>query len=113
MDEHKRRHEELTEQLTEKLSDILLGEERHRSCGRWPHRRDYRPCEPQDHQNFASQTGRDNYSNIEIDPSPVRNKILDIVASYEQKFADVDMERERQLDRIESGMKPIRVSSSR
>ena len=26
IDEHKRRHEELTEQLTEKLSDILLGE---------------------------------------------------------------------------------------
>jgi DNA-directed RNA polymerase subunit beta len=45
----------------------------------------------------------DNYSNIEIDPSPIRNKILDIVASYEQKFADIDMERERQLDRIESG----------
>ena len=34
----------------------------------------------------------DNYSNIEIDPSPIRNKILDIVASYEQKFADVDRE---------------------
>ena len=45
----------------------------------------------------------DNYSNIEIDPSPIRNKILDIVASYETKFADVDLERDRQLARIESG----------
>ena len=40
---------------------------------------------------------------MEIDPSPIRNKILDIISSYEQKFSDIDMERERQLDRIESG----------
>ena len=43
------------------------------------------------------------HENIEIDPSPIRNKIMEIIQSFEQKFADVDMERERSLDRIESG----------
>jgi DNA-directed RNA polymerase subunit beta len=93
--------EQLTEQLTERLSDILLNEK-----------------VPLDV--VHGQTGEiiiaankkitktllrklaENYDAIEIDPSPIRNKILDIISSFEQKFSDADMERERSLDRIES-----------
>ena len=44
------------------------------------------------------------HDHIEIDPSPIRNKILEIIGPLrEPKFAELDTERERQLDRIESG----------
>ena len=40
---------------------------------------------------------------IEIDPSPVRNKIFDITGAFETKFAELDDEREMNLDKVESG----------
>src|SRR5439155_13958237 len=43
------------------------------------------------------------YEHIEIDPSPIRNKIREIIASYENKFAELELERERAMDRVESG----------
>src|SRR5260370_24841137 len=43
------------------------------------------------------------YDHIEIDPSPIRNKIREIISSYEHKFAELDLERERSMDRVESG----------
>ncbi len=102
IEEHKRRHEELTEQLTEKLSDILLGEKIPLDVVNGRTGEIIIPANRKITKTLLRKLA-DNYSNIEIDPSPIRNKILDIISSYEQKFADVDMERERQLDRIESG----------
>jgi DNA-directed RNA polymerase subunit beta len=102
IEEHKRRHEELTEQLTEKLSDILLGEKIPLDVVNGRTGEILVPANRKITKTLLRKLA-DNYSNIEIDPSPIRNKILDIVASYEQKFADIDLERERQLDRIESG----------
>jgi DNA-directed RNA polymerase subunit beta len=99
---YREKREELTEQLTEKLSDILLNEKI-----------------PLDVVN--GQTGEiiigankkitktllrklaESYESVEIDPSPVRNKIMDIIANFETKFSDADMDRERSLDRIEAG----------
>ena len=43
------------------------------------------------------------YDHIEIDPSPIRNKIREIIAQYEHKFAELELERERSMDRVESG----------
>jgi DNA-directed RNA polymerase subunit beta len=102
IEEHKRRHEELTEQLTEKLSDILLGEKIPLDVVNGRTGEILVPANRKITKTLLRKLA-DNYSNIEIDPSPIRNKILEIVASYEQKFADIDLERERQLDRIESG----------
>ena len=102
IDEHRRRHEELTEQLTEKLSDILLGEKIPLDVVNGRTGEIIIPANRKITKTLLRKLA-DNYSNIEIDPSPIRNKVLDIISSYEQKFADVDMERERQLDRIESG----------
>jgi len=98
----KRKLEELTDQLTEKLSDVLLGEKI--------------PLDVVD-----SQTGEiiipanrkitktllrklaEAYDTIEIEQSPIRIKIMEIVGQFEQKFADVNDERESRLDQIESG----------
>jgi DNA-directed RNA polymerase subunit beta len=43
------------------------------------------------------------YDHIDIDPSPIRNKIREIISSFEHKFAELDLEKDRSLDRIESG----------
>ena len=101
-DDYRAKKETLTDQLTERLSDILLNEKI-----------------PLDVVN--GQTGEiiigankkitktllrklaESYDSVEIDPSPVRNKILDIISAFEQKFTDADLERERSLDRIEAG----------
>src|SRR5580700_6264927 len=43
------------------------------------------------------------YDHIEIDPSPIRIKIREIIGEFEHRFSELNMERDRQLDRIESG----------
>src|SRR5437762_6929555 len=43
------------------------------------------------------------HDHIEIDPSPIRNKIREIIGSYEHKFAELELERDRATDRVESG----------
>ena len=101
-EDYRTKKEELTEQLTDRLSDIMLNEKISLDV-------------------VNGQTGEiiigankkitktllrklaENYDTIEIDPSPVRTRIMDIVAAFEQKFSDADMERERSLDRIEAG----------
>jgi len=102
IEEHKRRQEELAEQLTDKLSAILLNEKIPLDVVNGRTGEIIVPANRKITKTVLRKLA-DNYSHVEIDPSPIRNKIMDIVASFEQKFADIDMERERQLDRIESG----------
>ncbi len=101
-DEHKTKLGELTEALTEKLADVLLNEKI--------------PLDVVNGQTGEIIIGANKkitktvlhrlaecHDTIEIDPSPIRQKIVDIISGFEQKFADLDMERERALDRIEAG----------
>ena len=102
VDEHAKRRDELTDQLTDKLSDILLGEKIPLDVVNGKSGQIIIPANRKITKTLLRQLA-DNYASIEIDPSPIRNKILDIIGGFEQKFADIDLERERQLDRIESG----------
>ncbi len=43
------------------------------------------------------------YDHIEIDPSPIRIKIREIISSFEHKFEQLKNEQEMELDRVESG----------
>jgi DNA-directed RNA polymerase subunit beta len=43
------------------------------------------------------------YDHIEIDPSPIRIKIREIISSFEHKFEQLKNEKEVELDRVESG----------
>ena len=43
------------------------------------------------------------YDHIEIDPSPIRIKIREIISSFESKFEQLKNEREVEMDRVESG----------
>ena len=102
IEEHKKRHGELTEQLTEKLSDVLLGEKVPLDVVNSRTGEIIIPANRKITKTLLRKLA-DHYESVDIDPSPIRNKILDIIGGYEQKFSDIDLERERQLDRIESG----------
>ena len=43
------------------------------------------------------------YNHVEIDPSPIRNKIHEIIGQFEHKFVDLENDRDQNLGRIESG----------
>src|SRR4026208_2459877 len=101
-EEYRAKTEELREQLTEALSNILLGEKI-----------------PLDVVN--SETGEiiipanrkitktrlrklaGVYDRIEIDPSPIRNKINEIIGTFKKKFDDLQMQHDEEMERAESG----------
>jgi DNA-directed RNA polymerase subunit beta len=43
------------------------------------------------------------YDRIEIDPSPIRNKINEIIGSFKKKFDDLQMQYDEEIERAESG----------
>ena len=101
-DEYTAKRQELLDQLTEKLSDILLNEKIPLDVVNGQTGEIIIPANKKITKAYLSRLA-ENHENIEIDPSPVRQKIVDIIAGYEPKFADLDMDRERNLDRIEAG----------
>jgi DNA-directed RNA polymerase subunit beta len=100
-EDYRQKKEELSDQLTERLEEII-GDDK------------------LDNDIVNGQTGEiivasgkkvskamlrrvaENYDSIEMDASPMRNKIFDAIQTFEQKFSDADTERERNLDKIES-----------
>jgi DNA-directed RNA polymerase subunit beta len=99
---HRKSREELTDQLTEKLSDILLGEKVPLDVVNGRTGEIVIPANRKITKTLLRKLAAA-YDNIEIDPSPIRNKIFDIVSTFETKFSEIDLDRERQLDRLESG----------
>ncbi|MFM7181309.1 MAG: DNA-directed RNA polymerase subunit beta [Verrucomicrobiales bacterium] len=101
-EEYKKKRVELIDQLTDKLSDVLMGEKI--------------PLDVVDGQSGAIiieankkvtksllHKVAEHHDSIEIDASPIRNRIMEIIEGFEPKFEELDMDRERQLDRLEAG----------
>ena len=101
-DGHKKKKDQLTGQLTEKLSDILLGEKIPLDVVNAQSGEIIIPANRKITKTLLRKLANV-YDHIEIDPSPIRNKILDIISGFESRFAEVDAERERKLDQMESG----------
>src|SRR5690606_38354450 len=101
-DEYTTKRTELLEQLTEKLSDVLLNEKIALDVVNGQTGEIIIPANKKITKAFLARLA-EAHESIEIEPSPVRQQIVDIVSGFEPKFADLDMERERQLDRIEAG----------
>ena len=99
---HRKGRDELTDELTEKLSDILLGEKIPLDVVNGRTGEIIIPANRKITKTLLRKLAAV-YDNIEIDPSPIRNKIFEIVATFEAKFAEIDLDRERHLDRLESG----------
>ncbi len=43
------------------------------------------------------------YDRIEIDPSPIRNKITEIIGQFKKKFDDLQMQYDEEMERAEAG----------
>ncbi len=101
-DDYKKKKDTLTEQLTEKLSDILLGEKIPLDVDNAQTGEIIIPANRKITKTLLRKLATV-YDHIEIDPSPIRNKIMEIISSFENRFQELDNDRERRLDQIESG----------
>ena len=101
-DEYKKKKDKLTDDLTEKLSDILLGEKIPLDVVNAQTGEIIIPANRKITKTLLRKLASA-HDHIEIDPSPIRNKILEIISSFESRFGELDTERERRLDQIESG----------
>jgi DNA-directed RNA polymerase subunit beta len=101
-EDHKKKSTELREELTEKLSNILLGEKIPLDVVNAETGEIIIPANRKITKTLLRKLATV-YDHIEIDPSPIRIKIREIIGEFEHRFSELDMERDRQLDRIESG----------
>ena len=101
-DEHKKRADKLTDDLTERLSDILLGEKIPLDVVNAQTGEIIIPANRKITKTLLRKLASVHH-HIEIDPSPIRNKILEIITSFEARFLELDTERERKLDTLEAG----------
>src|SRR5262249_871267 len=101
-EDYAKRKDELHEELTEALSNILLGEKIPLDVVNAETGEIIIPANRKITKTLLRKLAGV-YDHVDIDPSPIRNKIREIISSLEHKFAELDLERERSLDRIESG----------
>lgn len=101
-EEHKRKVDSLIEQLTKRLSDILLGEKIPLDVVNAQSGEIIIPSNRKITKTLLRKLALV-HDHIEIEPSPIRNKIFEIINSFEGKFEELDQEREHKLDTLESG----------
>jgi len=101
-DDYKGRHQTLTEDLTESLSNILLGEKIPLDVVNAETGETIIPANRKITKTLLRKLAAA-HRNVEIDPSPIQIKIQGIISEFNTKFSDLEMERERQIERLESG----------
>jgi len=101
-DDYKSKTDELREQLTEALSNILLGEKIPLDVVNSETGEIIIPANRKITKTLLRKLASV-YDRIEIDPSPIRNKINEIIGSFKKKFDDLQMQHDEELERVESG----------
>jgi DNA-directed RNA polymerase subunit beta len=101
-DDFKSRIEELREQLTEALSNILLGEKIPLDVVNSETGEIIIPANRKITKTLLRKLATV-YDRIEIDPSPIRNKINEIIGSFKKKFEDLQMQHDGEMERVEAG----------
>ena len=101
-EEYKKRKEELHELLTEALSNVLLGEKIPLDVVNGQSGEIIIPANRKITKMLLRKLASV-YDHVEIDPSPIRNKIREIIGQFEHRFADLQNEKDENLGRIESG----------
>jgi DNA-directed RNA polymerase subunit beta len=101
-EEHKQKTDELREQLTEALSNILLGEKIPLDVTNAETGEIIIPANRKITKTLLRKLAGV-YDKIEIDPSPIRNKINEIILAFKKKFDDLQMQYDEELERAESG----------
>jgi len=101
-DDYIKRKEELHEQLTEALSNILLGEKIPLDVVNAQTGEIIIPANRKITKTLLRKLASV-YDHVDIDPSPIRNKIREIISQFEHKFAELELDKERKMDMIEAG----------
>jgi DNA-directed RNA polymerase subunit beta len=101
-EEYKKKTDELREQLTEALSNILLGEKIPLDVVNSETGEIIIPANRKITKTLLRKLAGV-YDRIEIDPSPIRNKINEIIGSFKKKFDDLQMQYDEEIERAESG----------
>jgi DNA-directed RNA polymerase subunit beta len=101
-EEHKGKLEELREQLTEALSNILLGEKIPLDVVNSETGEIIIPANRKITKTLLRKLATV-YDRIEIDPSPIRNKINEIIGQFKKKFDDLQMQHDEEMERAEAG----------
>jgi len=102
LDEHKKKKDDLHEQLTAALSNILLNEKIPLDVVNAQTGEIIIPANRKITKQLLRKLAAV-YDHVEIDPSPIRNKIREIIGQYEHRFEDLEREKEENLGRVESG----------
>jgi DNA-directed RNA polymerase subunit beta len=101
-EEYQLKMEQLREQLTEALSNFLLGEKIPLDVVNSETGEIIIPANRKITKTLLRKLAQA-YDRIEIEPSPIRNKINEIIAGFKKKFDDLHMQHEEELERAESG----------
>jgi DNA-directed RNA polymerase subunit beta len=101
-EEYKKKIDELREQLTEALSNILLGEKIPLDVVNSETGEIIIPANRKITKTLLRKLAGV-YDRIEIDPSPIRNKINEIIGTFKKKFDDLQMQYDEELERAETG----------
>ena len=101
-EEHKKKIDDLREQLTESLSNILLGEKIPLDVVNSETGEIIIPANRKITKTLLRKLATV-YDRIEIDPSPIRNKINEIISAYKKRFDDLQMQHDEEMERVESG----------
>ena len=103
-EEHKRKKDELIEQLTKSLSNVLLGEEIPVDVVNGQTGEIIIPANCKITKTLLRMLARV-HDQIEIDPGPIRDSICKIIQCYKPRFAELELEREREntTGRLQSG----------
>jgi DNA-directed RNA polymerase subunit beta len=102
LDDYKKRKDDLHEQLTASLSNILLNEKIPLDVVNAQTGEIIIPANRKITKQLLRKLAAV-YDHVEIDPSPIRNKIRDIIGQFEHRFVDLENEKDQNLGRIESG----------
>ena len=101
-EEYRTRNEKLREELTEALSNILLGEKIPLDVKNGETDEVIIPANRKITKTLLRRMAQV-YNDISINPSPVRNKIMEILSVYREKFKDLDDDRDRKMAILEEG----------
>ncbi|MDX2081563.1 MAG: DNA-directed RNA polymerase subunit beta [Terrimicrobiaceae bacterium] len=102
LEDYKKRKDDLHEQLTAALSNILLNEKIPLDVVNAQTGEIIIPANRKITKQLLRKLAAV-YNHVEIDPSPIRNKIREIIGQFEHRFVDLDNERDENMGRIESG----------
>ncbi|KRP37703.1 MAG: DNA-directed RNA polymerase subunit beta [Opitutaceae bacterium BACL24 MAG-120322-bin51] len=101
-EEYRSQSDKLREDLTEALSNILLGEKIPLDVKNGDTDEIIIPANRKITKTLLRRLAAVS-KHIEIDPSPVKIKIMEIVSNYQGKFDELDFDRERKVTGVESG----------